>query len=60
MGKIKVGVIGTGFIGPTHIEAIRRIGFVEVVGLAEHGQEVAEKKRLNLEFRKLMGIIVTC
>lgn len=43
MEKIKVGVIGTGFIGPTHIEAIRRLGFVEVVGLAEHGQEVAEK-----------------
>lgn len=24
MKKIKVGVIGTGFIGPVHVEAIRR------------------------------------
>ena len=44
MKKIKVGIIGTGFIGPTHIEAIRRLGFVEVVGLAETSQEAAEKK----------------
>jgi predicted dehydrogenase len=28
--KIKVGIIGTGFIGPAHIEAIRRLGFAEV------------------------------
>lgn len=28
MEKIKAGIIGTGFIGPAHIEAIRRLGFV--------------------------------
>ncbi|KSU86763.1 Gfo/Idh/MocA family oxidoreductase [Priestia flexa] len=55
MEKIKVGVIGTGFIGPTHIEAIRRLGFVEVVGLAEHGQEVAEKKAVELGIPKAYG-----
>ncbi len=38
MGKIKVGIIGSGFIGPTHIEAIRRLGFVEVIGKAEKSQ----------------------
>lgn len=43
MEKIKVGIIGTGFIGPTHIEAIRRLGFVEVAGLAETSLEMAEK-----------------
>lgn len=44
MERIKVGIIGTGFIGPTHIEAIRRLGFIEVVALAETSQEQAETK----------------
>lgn len=48
MKKIKVGIIGTGFIGPTHIEAIRRLGFVEVVALAETSQEQAETKAAEL------------
>jgi predicted dehydrogenase len=55
MKKIKVGIIGTGFIGPTHIEAIRRLGFVEVVGLAETSQEIAEKKAAELGIPKAFG-----
>ncbi len=55
MRKIKVGIIGTGFIGPTHIEAIRRLGFVEVVGLAETSQETAEKKASELGIPKAYG-----
>jgi predicted dehydrogenase len=50
--KIKVGIIGTGFIGPTHIEAIRRLGFVDVVGLAETSQAVAEYKAAELGIPK--------
>ena len=55
MNKIKVGVIGTGFIGPTHIEAIRRLGFVEVVALAENNQEAAEQKAAELGIPKAFG-----
>jgi predicted dehydrogenase len=55
MEKIKVGIIGTGFIGPTHIEAIRRLGFVEVVGLAEMGQDLADKKAAELGIPKAYG-----
>jgi predicted dehydrogenase len=55
MEKIRVGVIGTGFIGPTHIEAIRRLGFVEVVALAETSQEAAEKKAAGLGIPKAYG-----
>jgi len=33
MADLKVGVIGTGFIGPAHIEALRRLG-IEVVAVA--------------------------
>ena len=32
MEKIKIGIIGMGFIGVSHIEAIRRIGFIELAG----------------------------
>ncbi|WML58047.1 Gfo/Idh/MocA family oxidoreductase [Neobacillus sp. PS2-9] len=55
MEKIKVGIIGTGFIGPTHIEAVRRLGFVEVIGLAESNQEAAEKKAAELGIPKAYG-----
>jgi predicted dehydrogenase len=55
MDTVKIGIIGTGFIGPTHIEAIRRLGFVEVVGLAESNQETAEKKAKELHIPKAYG-----
>ena len=50
MRTIKVGIIGTGFIGPAHVEALRRLGSVEVVGLAESNPELAKEKA------KLLGI----
>lgn len=33
--KLRVGVIGTGFIGAVHVEALRRLGNVEVVAIAD-------------------------
>ncbi len=44
MQKIKAGFIGTGFIGPEHIEAVRRLGFVDVAAVAETSKEKAEKR----------------
>ncbi|GAB3935580.1 Gfo/Idh/MocA family protein [Larkinella terrae] len=44
MEKIKVGVVGTGFIGPAHIEALRRLPNVEVVALCEVTAELARQK----------------
>lgn len=52
MKKIKVGVIGTGFIGPTHIEAVRRLGFVEIIGLATSSYEKAKEKAAELGIPK--------
>ena len=43
METIKVGVIGKGFIGPAHVEALRRLGDVEVVAIA--GSDEAESKK---------------
>jgi len=44
MQKIKVGVIGTGFIGPAHIEALRRLGNIDVAALAEYSEDAAKSK----------------
>lgn len=55
MRKIKVGIIGSGFIGPAHVEAVRRLGFVDVVALAENGRELAERKAAELGVPKAYG-----
>ena len=44
---IGVGVAGTGFIGPVHIEALRRNG-IPVIGLAEETLEKARQKAAEL------------
>jgi predicted dehydrogenase len=44
---LKVGVVGLGFIGPAHIEGIRRQG-VEVLGIAESSPELAREKAEQL------------
>jgi len=48
MAKIKVGVIGTGFIGPAHIEALRRLPNIEVAALCESTIESATVKASQL------------
>jgi predicted dehydrogenase len=45
--NIGVGVAGTGFIGPAHVEGLRRNG-IQVLGLAEATRELAEKKAAEL------------
>jgi predicted dehydrogenase len=34
MKRLKYGIVGAGFVGPHHIEAVRRLGFVEIAALA--------------------------
>jgi predicted dehydrogenase len=48
MNKIKVGVVGTGFIGPAHIEALRRLPNVEVAALCEVNIDLARQKAEQL------------
>jgi predicted dehydrogenase len=54
MGTIGVGVAGTGFIGPAHIEALRRNG-IRVLGLAENTKEKAEQRAAELGIPRLYG-----
>jgi predicted dehydrogenase len=53
--RVKVGVIGAGFIGPAHIEALRRLGFVDVVALATSGEETAKVKAEALSIPHAYG-----
>ncbi len=55
MNLMKTAVIGTGFIGPSHIEALRRLGTVEVVALADVDQETAGKKAAQLGIANSFG-----
>ncbi len=50
MAKIKTAVIGTGFMGRVHTEAIRRLGNVEIVAIA------GETPELATSFGKQVGI----
>jgi predicted dehydrogenase len=61
MRTIKAAVIGTGFIGPAHVEALRRLGFVEVVALCGRNPERTKQKADQLsvpktysDYRKLL------
>ncbi|MBA4105463.1 MAG: dehydrogenase [Pirellula sp.] len=55
MSKIKAGIIGTGFIGPAHVEAIRRLGFVEVAAVSERDQALAQHKADEMSIPKAYG-----
>jgi predicted dehydrogenase len=45
IGDVRAGVVGTGFIGTVHVEALRRLG-VEVVGVVGSSPERARAKAL--------------
>jgi predicted dehydrogenase len=49
--NILVGLVGTGFIGPAHLEALRRNN-IKVIGLAESTPELAQKKAQELGIEK--------
>ena len=52
----RVGVVGTGFIGPVHVEALRRLG-IEVAALAGHGTERAAEKARQMHIPRAYGSV---
>ena len=44
MKKIRAGIIGMGYIGESHIEAIRRIGLCELYAIADVNTALAQSK----------------
>ncbi len=49
--SLKVGVVGAGFIGPAHVEALRRLG-IHVVGVSESNPQRAQQKAQALRLEK--------
>jgi len=47
MEKIKVGIIGMGYIGVSHVEALRRIGFVEIAAVSDVNFDLAKRKAVE-------------
>jgi len=53
--RIGMGIVGAGFVGPHHVDAVRRLGYVDVVAVAGSSQASAEKKASALGARKAYG-----
>lgn len=52
---INVGIIGTGFIGPAHIEALRRLGNVNVTAICDSSQASADARARELNVPHAYG-----
>jgi predicted dehydrogenase len=55
MKRIGMGIVGAGFVGPHHVDAVRRLGYVDVVAVAASSEESAQKKAAQLGARKAYG-----
>src|SRR4029077_3111495 len=55
MTRIGMGLVGPGFVGAHHIDAVRRVGFVDVVAIAASSEASARKKADALGVAKAYG-----
>ena len=55
MKKIGMGLVGPGFVAAHHIDAVRRLGDVEVVAIAGSSQQSAEKKAREYKVDRAYG-----
>ncbi|HEY6507003.1 MAG TPA: Gfo/Idh/MocA family oxidoreductase [Vicinamibacterales bacterium] len=55
MTRIGMGLVGAGFVGPHHVDAVRRLGFVDVVAVAGSNDESGRSKAEALGARKGYG-----
>src|SRR5215813_3046481 len=53
--RISMGIVGAGFVGPHHIDAVRRLGFVDIVAVAGSNDESGKRKAEQLGARKGYG-----
>ena len=55
MTRIRMGLIGPGFVGMHHIDAVRRLGFVDVVAVADGNEALAREKAEAVGVPKAYG-----
>src|SRR5204863_7684749 len=53
--RIGMGLVGPGFVGVHHIDAVRRLGFVDVVAIAASSEASARRKADALSVPKAYG-----
>jgi predicted dehydrogenase len=53
--RVGMGIVGAGFVGPHHIDAVRRLGFVDIVAVAGSNEESGQRKAEQLGARKGYG-----
>jgi predicted dehydrogenase len=53
--RIGMGLVGAGFVGPHHVDAVRRLGFVDIVAVAGSTDESGRRKADALGARKGYG-----
>jgi len=44
MKRIGMGIVGAGFVGPHHVDAVRRLGYVDIVAVAGSSEESGQQK----------------
>jgi predicted dehydrogenase len=50
-----MGIVGAGFVGPHHVDAVRRLGYVDVVAIAGSSDASAKKKADALGIERSYG-----
>ena len=50
-----MGLVGAGFVGPHHVDAVRRLGFVDIVAVAGSTEESGRRKAEALGARRGYG-----
>ena len=55
MDTIRAGLIGGGMMGNAHAAALRRLGFIDVVAIAERDMDTAKKAQEMITIPKAYG-----
>ena len=55
MTRIGMGLVGAGFVGPHHVDAVRRLGFVDIVAVAGSNEASGQQKAQALGARRGYG-----
>ncbi len=53
MRSVRCGIVGFGFIGPQHAEAMRRLGFVDTAAVCSAEPEMARERASRLGIPKV-------
>src|SRR5688572_8328803 len=50
-----MGIVGAGFVGPHHVDAVRRLGYVDIIAVAGSSEESGRRKAEQLGARRGYG-----